>query len=713
MLHRTLVLMICSFLMGLVGASADAIDDLQKKLPQLSDSGKIKAYERMYNLSVLDNNADRQLTILNDWLKEARRQHSKWQESYVIYARATFFYNNDMNDSIYKYVPDELEVLKENAMWDRYFNVWAILVNTYIYGDKASIGLHEVKKMFDEAEKLGISFGMGLSYACMGNGYMVLGNADESINSYRKGIELLDTMRMPPPVILEMYPNYADVLNDQKRYDDLEKLTEKWKTFLERFISLRPDEMTEDSYLVAIYWSYYYVARAQAFLGKHDLAQAEVALNETKKRLLSGDNYMGQKYLFYCAQLNYLKGNYKEALALNDRRMRLMEATDDKSVLVMVRKQRAEIMWHMGRYADAAQLYRDMYEITDSINQHDIRKQLNEMNTLFHVNEIEQEKQRKVNEVKMQQQRAQYFFIIVVVSVVLIALIVFLVFRMKAAKRLKVAHDKLEQTHQDLLVAYDNLEETTAAKERIESDLRIARDIQMSMVPSVFPDRPDLDLYASMTPAKEVGGDLYDFLILGDSLYFALGDVSGKGVPASLFMAQATRLFHTLAKLEMKPAEIATRLNEELGADNDQGMFVTMFLGVVDLKTGHLQFCNAGHNPPVLVGKEGADKTCEFLEMIPNAPIGLWPGLDYEGEEIECILGKPLFIYTDGLNEAENRQQDQFTDERLLEILQTRPYENAHQTIEMLRDEVEKHRDGAEPNDDLTMLCFKVIEQPN
>jgi serine phosphatase RsbU (regulator of sigma subunit) len=178
-------------------------------------------------------------------------------------------------------------------------------------------------------------------------------------------------------------------------------------------------------------------------------------------------------------------------------------------------------------------------------------------------------------------------------------------------------------------------------------------------------------------------------------------------------MAQATRLFHTLAKLEMKPAEIATRLNEELGADNDQGMFVTMFLGVVDLKTGHLQFCNAGHNPPVLVGKEGADKTCEFLEMIPNAPIGLWPGLDYEGEEIECILGKPLFIYTDGLNEAENRQQDQFTDERLLEILQTRPYENAHQTIEMLRDEVEKHRDGAEPNDDLTMLCFKVIEQPN
>ena len=172
-------------------------------------------------------------------------------------------------------------------------------------------------------------------------------------------------------------------------------------------------------------------------------------------------------------------------------------------------------------------------------------------------------------------------------------------------------------------------------------------------------------------------------------------------------MAQATRLFRTLAAQQLMPADICTQINEALsGEDNETSMFVTMFLGLVDLTTGHLDFCNAGHNPPVLF----SDGHSEFVEMIPNAPIGLWPGLEYEGEEIADITGRPFFVYSDGLNEAENRQQEQFTDERLLELLEKTPFESCQQTIEMLRAEVEKHRDGAEPNDDLTMLCVKIIK---
>lgn len=131
-------------------------------------------------------------------------------------------------------------------------------------------------------------------------------------------------------------------------------------------------------------------------------------------------------------------------------------------------------------------------------------------------------------------------------------------------------------------------------------------------------------------------------------------------------------------------------------------MFVTMFLGVVDLTTGHLSFCNAGHNPPIL--------GTEFIDMIPNAPIGLFPGLEYEGEEIADIRGRQLFIYTDGLNEAENNEKDQFGDDHLLDIMATHHFESAKETIEYLKAEVEKHREGAEPNDDLTMLCFTVKE---
>ena len=253
--------------------------------------------------------------------------------------------------------------------------------------------------------------------------------------------------------------------------------------------------------------------------------------------------------------------------------------------------------------------------------------------------------------------------------------------------------------------AYSQLEEATTARERIESELRIARDIQMSMIPAGNLESEGLDLFASMTPAKEVGGDLYDYFLENNRLYFSIGDVSGKGVPASLFMAQTIRLFRAMAKQHYGPAEICNRINNELTENNDNGMFITMFIGLVDLTTGRLEFCNAGHNPPVLGGDADGGN---FLQMIPNAPIGLWQGLEYEGEVIESIKGKPLFIYTDGLNEAENKEQVQFGDEHMLEVLRDTHFANAMQVVESLKRKVEAHRDGAEPNDDLTMMCLKV-----
>ena len=260
---------------------------------------------------------------------------------------------------------------------------------------------------------------------------------------------------------------------------------------------------------------------------------------------------------------------------------------------------------------------------------------------------------------------------------------------------------------QQSLVNYiEELKLTTAQKASIESELNVASNIQMSMLPSVFPDREGLDMYASMTPAKEVGGDLYGYLLTGDSLYFCLGDVSGKGIPASLFMAQATRLFRTLATQQMSPEEICTRMNDALSGDeNPTDMFVTMFVGLIDLKTGHMDFCNAGHNPPVIGGGELHG---EMLQVCPNVPIGIVPGLVYEGEEIDSIKGRPLFLYTDGLNEAENRDFAQFGDEHLLDILRNTHFDSARQVIETLQAAVERHRDGAEPNDDLTMMCLRV-----
>ena len=302
-----------------------------------------------------------------------------------------------------------------------------------------------------------------------------------------------------------------------------------------------------------------------------------------------------------------------------------------------------------------------------------------------------QGKERQIAEQKAELMQQRIIGLIVAIVLLTVFFIVYTLVRRRAAKRMA---------------------EMRAEQERIESELKIARNIQMSMVPSQFPNYEGLDMYASMIPAREVGGDLYGYVLIGDKLYFAIGDVSGKGVPASLFMAQATRLFRTLATQGMMPAEICNRMNEALsGEDNRSGMFVTFFLGLVDLKTGHLSFCNCGHNPPVICGNTSHHSPLasnSFLDMLPNVPIGIFPEHEYEGEEIEDIRNCTFFLYTDGLNEAENRQQERFGDKHLLDILCNLHFDSARQVVDALKAEVEKHRNGAEPNDDLTMMCLRI-----
>ena len=305
------------------------------------------------------------------------------------------------------------------------------------------------------------------------------------------------------------------------------------------------------------------------------------------------------------------------------------------------------------------------------------------------------ETQQKDAEIAQQQislSRQRLIGTLIALALLTTFFIIYTWYRRKAEKRLSAAHVQLQQ-------AYDQLEETTTAKERIESELRIARDIQMSMVPGIFPQHEGLDMYAEMNPAKEVGGDLYGYVMQGDKLYFCVGDVSGKGVPASLFMAQSARLFRTLATEGMMPADIAVRMNNELTEGNDKGMFVTMFMGLLHLDTGRLDYCNCGHNAPVIDG--------QFLQMqYDNQPLGLWEDDPFEGESIDDIRGKQLLVYTDGLSEAENKQMELLGNKRLLELMADTQDLDSHQMIDMLKSAVEAHRNGAEPNDDLTLLAI-------
>ena len=673
---------------------ADRADELRKELQSLKGKELIDAYATLYTLSLETDNIDYQLRCVNDYITEAHRQGDRQQEGFAIVEKISFFYNNNYNDSIYLQAPQALKFLEASKDWKNYYETWSVLINTYNFDSKTILGMEEAKKMITDAEQRKAQYGIGLGHYSLGLVYAMMHNHEKAANAYQKSIAILMKLDPKPLQLAEIFSYYTEVLDLLKRYDTMSAINKQWRQFIMEFYNYGKDENIGEA---KRQWGYYYLSRAQVELGLGHYAEASKMLDEVQKNTTYEGSNLSNLWLYFRAELCKQQKLYDEALALNDRRLRLFDETSDPSEIIRVRRQRAEIFENLGRYREAAQMYLDMYNISDSVNTNDTKNKLAEMSTKFHVDELKM----KQAEERASQQRLS---IITIATIIVLALSIFIYFRLRSARRLKIAHQKLETTHQELLTAYDQLEETTIAKERIESDLRIARNIQMSMVPSTFPDRPDLDIYGSMTPAKEVGGDLYCYLIRDDApdkLYFALGDVSGKGVPASLFMAQATRLFRTLAAQQMMPAEIATHMNVALsGEDNEQGMFVTMFLGVVDLTTGHLSFCNAGHNPPIL--------GTEFIDMIPNAPIGLFPGLEYEGEEIADIRGRQLFIYTDGLNEAENNEKDQFGDDHLLDIMATHHFDSAKETIEYLKAEVEKHREGAEPNDDLTMLCFTV-----
>lgn len=263
---------------------------------------------------------------------------------------------------------------------------------------------------------------------------------------------------------------------------------------------------------------------------------------------------------------------------------------------------------------------------------------------------------------------------------------------------------------QTSLVSYiDELTRTTAKKERIEGELQIARNIQMSMVPRSFPpfpQRKDVDLYAFMNPAKEVGGDLYDFFILKEKLYFCIGDVSGKGVPASMFMAVVRSLFRVAGQQGLSPSDIARQINDAISEENEQMMFVTLFIGVADLVSGDLEFCNCGHNPPLVLSRGG--KAPQFLDCEANTSVGILPGFEFTGQHLEGFKGRPLLLFTDGLNEAEDSDHEQFGNDRIVRVLSEKPYESAAETVDRLRAAVSEHVGSAEQSDDLTMMCLEL-----
>jgi sigma-B regulation protein RsbU (phosphoserine phosphatase) len=277
---------------------------------------------------------------------------------------------------------------------------------------------------------------------------------------------------------------------------------------------------------------------------------------------------------------------------------------------------------------------------------------------------------------------------------------------------MKELHDSFDYMQKELSNYVTNLKETTSAKEKIESELRIAKEIQLGMIPHIFPPFPhlkEIDLYASLVSAREVGGDLYDFFLLDENLLcFAIGDVSGKGVPSSLFMAVTRTLLRSIADKDKNTAEIVSSINKTLSINNESNMFVTFFLGIIDTKKGLLKFCNAGHNPPILI--RGGEKA-EYFNFTKTIPVGLFDTIEYKEETTNLNYGDQIFLYTDGVTEAEDINNNLYGNDQLLKVINENASASPRELIELVNNDIAGHVNGHIQSDDLTMMSIIYYER--
>ena len=278
----------------------------------------------------------------------------------------------------------------------------------------------------------------------------------------------------------------------------------------------------------------------------------------------------------------------------------------------------------------------------------------------------------------------------------------------KTRDEIRNLRDSFEKMQHSLVSYVKELKETTAQKALIVSELKVANDIQMSMLPKVyppFPERDDLDIFGQLKPAKAVGGDLFDFFIRDEKLMFCIGDVSGKGVPAALVMAVTRALFRSVSATEASPDRIVSSINGALSENNDSSMFVTLFVGVLDLPTGRLRYTNAGHDAPLLLGSD-----MELMAVDSNLPVGVLPDWKFTVQESHITPQTIIFLYTDGLTEAENIDHDLFGEQRILDTAKT-AQRTPRELIDQIAGAVQEFVGEAEQSDDLTMLAIQYTKK--
>ena len=271
--------------------------------------------------------------------------------------------------------------------------------------------------------------------------------------------------------------------------------------------------------------------------------------------------------------------------------------------------------------------------------------------------------------------------------------------------------DAMKQMECDLSEHIENITKMTAEKERIGAELGVATRIQADMLPTDFPTTMDYSIYASMTPAKEVGGDFYDYFVIDDDhIGIVMADVSGKGVPAALFMVVAKTLIKNRAMDGGDPADICADVNNQLCENNEFGLFVTTWLGIYEISTGKLDICNAGHEYPAIRRNNGEYELIIGDTGDNQPPLAAMEDMCFETETITLNAGDTVFLYTDGVPEAKNLSDDRFGMDKMVDVLNSNKELSLEMQLKNMKNEIDSFTGGDTPFDDITMLMFKVGE---
>ena len=419
------------------------IDTIRQELPKLEGKERIQAYYKLYNLYYYGGETQKERQTIADLLAEAERQGDVKMQATARTALLYYYYNTDKDDSLLAEYPKHQMFMLKHSDWKLYYDIWVLIVNHYIFTSQSNTALREVKKMYEDAQRRDNSYGIGLASYGMGNAYMDIGLHEEAIQAYERCIKALNQSKIGS-TLLDVYPYYCSVLSEVKNYKRMLEITDLWRVYLDSHRKELGVDQGKSS--GSSYYTYYYNSRATAMMGLGRLSEAEDLLMKAYEATKDVKDNSQISVFYNLGQLYLKKGDYEKALNFNNQIIGRYTVQEDPSGVLMLKKQRAEIMLQSHQFEEAADLYKQVFFLSDSLNIKDVKNQLNEFNALYKVDEMERETQQ----VKTRQ-------VYIVLGVIIIALVLMGMLGLYFMNRLR-------QKNRELALALDHSKESDRMK---------------------------------------------------------------------------------------------------------------------------------------------------------------------------------------------------------------------------------------------------------